>query len=288
MPARRPRRVALCAAALVVSAAACAARREAGERSAALPPPAATPLATPTAAPEPTPVPAASPAATAKQQGARRRNVVLIGDSTTYGTPPGQDKVRKPLQSAYNPGAVLETLLDTLEPQQPPDGTPWRGARVFNFGVGASTTEMWLSDPPSFCKTVFKRYAPVKAACDRQIAWVKGVVPAMGGRHVDAVIVDLGLNDLQITEDPKDTVDRLVRIRDALRPIPVLLYPPMSPPDGQRGDWADRVRAEMTARGLFTDREYPPYVPTFDGLHPTAGGYAAKGGLWLDGLRKLP
>jgi lysophospholipase L1-like esterase len=44
----------------------------------------------------------------------------------------------------------------------------------------------------------------------------------------------------------------------------------------------------MEARGLFAESQYPPYLPTFDGLHPTHGGYGALGAMWLDGIRRLP
>jgi len=128
----------------------------------------------------------------------------------------------------------------------------------------------------------------VAQACAHQTSWLEAIPLAVEGAHVDAVIVNLGINDLLITKNPAETVDRLQAIRAALAPVPVLFYPPIAPPGGPRGDWPLRVRAEMTKRGLFADPQYPAYVPTFDGLHPTHGGYAAMGALWLDGLRKLP
>lgn len=215
------------------------------------------------------------------------RNVALIGDSTTYGTPPPQQGVHS-IQSPYNPGATLEALLAKLEPPPEEGGTPWRAARVTNLAVGASTTKLWLDEPPPGCNSLLALFPVVKKACAEGTSWVKAVPLAVDGGHLDAVIVDLGINDLLITKDPAETVDRLEAIREALAPVPVVFYPPIAPPDGPRGDWPLQVRAEMESRGLFGDAEYPPWVPTFDGLHPTHGGYAAKGGLWLDGLRRLP
>lgn len=213
-----------------------------------------------------------------------RRTVVLIGDSTTYGTPPrGQG-----IQSPYNPGATLEALLATVEPPPADGGTPWHNARVYNLAVGASTTDHWLAVPPAGCGIPLLELFPVvKTACSSALSWTAAAPEAAGGK-VDAVIVDLGINDLLVTNDPVETVDRLEQIRDVLAPVPVLFYPPIAPPDGKRGDWPQRVRAEMEARGLFANPQYPDHVPTWDKLHPTDGGYAAMGGLWVDGLRSLP
>jgi lysophospholipase L1-like esterase len=238
------------------------------------PSPSATPTPTPTATAAPTPAPCVS-----ATHAARRRTVVLLGDSTTYGTAPKKEG----LQSPYNPGASLEALL-AIDPEP----SPWRGARVYDLAVGASSTPLWLASPPVGCKSVLTLFPVVKAACAAKVPWVKAVPLAVDGHHVDAAIIDLGINDLLVTRDPEQTVDRLVAIRRALKPIPVLFFPPIAPPDGPRGDWPERVRAAMEKRGLFSGKQYPPYVPTFDGLHPTDGGYAAKAGLWLDGLRKLP
>jgi lysophospholipase L1-like esterase len=232
---------------------------------------------------QPTPGSGASGARSARASGTRR-TVVLIGDSTTYGTPPPNEGRT---QSPYNPAAVLESLLATVEPPPAKGGTPWRGARVYDLAVASSSTPQWLADPPAACSSLLTLFPVVKKACAAKVPWVKAVPLAVKGR-IDAVIVDLGINDRLASNDAGETVDRLVAIRDALAPIPVLLYPPIAPPTGPRGDWPQRVRAEMEKRGLLTEPQYPPYVPTFDGLHPTDGGYAAKAGLWLDGLRKLP
>lgn len=214
---------------------------------------------------------------------------MLIGDSTTFGTPQHRKAAsrRGALQSPYQPGAALEALL-ALEPPAASGGTPWRAAKVHNFGVAASTTEVWLVEPPRFCDTVYSRYPLVAMACRKKIAWVKAVPLAVGGVRIDAAIVDLGINDLQVTKDPVETVARLKAIRDALAPVPVLFFPPIAPPDGPRGTWPQEVRAEMVKQGLFAEAQYPAYVPTYDGLHPTDGGYAAKAALWLDALRRLP
>jgi len=272
----------------------CAARRDAAPAQTAEPlAPAATPLPTPTPSATPTvaatPTAVSSPSPTAKPRAARnrQRTVALIGDSTTYGTPPPKSGFRNQ-QSPYNPGATLEALLATLEPLPGEGGTPWRDARVYNLAVGASTTVLWLQNPPVRCGTVLDLFPIVKTACGRSVSWVEAVPDAVEGRKLDAVIVDLGINDLLVTTDPRETVDRLVKIRDLLKPVPVLFYPPVAPESGRRGDWPLRVRAEMEKRGLFSEPQYPTSLPTFDGLHPTHGGYAAMGGLWLDGLRRLP
>lgn len=215
--------------------------------------------------------------------------MVLLGDSTTYGTPQQQKETGRKvaMQSPYEPGAALEALL-ALEPPSSRGGTPWRDAKVHNLAVAASTTDLWLTEPPRFCKTAYARYPLVAKACRRNIAWVKGVALALDGARIDAVVVDLGINDLQLTNDPQETVARLKQIREALAPAPVLFFPPIAPPDGPRGTWPQEVRAEMIKQGLFDEAQYPAYVPTYDGLHPTDGGYAAKAALWLDALRKLP
>ena len=210
--------------------------------------------------------------------------MVLIGDSTTYGAPPPNQGN----QSPYNPGATLEALLAALEPPPEAGGTPWRHARVHNLAVVGSGTTLWLERPPVGCRSVLSAFTVVKRACAAQVSWIEAIPMAVDGAKIDAVIVDLGINDLLITKNPRETVDRLEIIRNALAPVPVLFYPPIAPRDGPRGDWPQRVRAEMTARGLFSDPLYPQYVPTWDNLHPTHGGYAAMGALWLDGLRKLP
>lgn len=240
----------------------------------AAPLPRPTPSATSTITPTPEPCASAAPA-----HAEPRRTVVLIGDSTTYGTAPKSEG----LQSPYNPGASLEALLSI-----DPEPSPWRGARVYDLAVGASSTPLWLASPPIGCKTLLALFPIVKKACAANVPWVKAVPLAVDGHHVDVVIVDLGINDLLVTKDPEQTVDRLVAIRRALKPLRVLFFPPIAPPDGPRRDWPERVRAAMEKRGLFSEAQYPPYVPTFDGLHPTDGGYAAKAGLWLDALRKLP
>lgn len=267
--ARRRRRATFAATIVGMLVAGCAAVR----------PPA--PASAPTATPRPTPSPAPAPTAA-------RRNVVLIGDSTTFGTPEPRPGVRGAIQSPYSPGATLEVLLAHVEPLPDAGGTAWRGARVHDLGVGASTTEHWLSYPTAGCGTLLEFFPVVKAACREKVAWVDAVSPAIGEAPIDAVIVDLGLNDLLITQDPAATVSRLLRIRKALAPVPVVFFPPIAPPEGPRGDWPQRVRAAMVKRKLFEEPQYPAYVPTFDDLHPTDGGYAAKAALWLDALRKLP
>lgn len=210
--------------------------------------------------------------------------MVVIGDSIAYGAPPPAEG----LQSPYAPPTTLETLLANLEPAPPAGGASWRGARVLNLAVGASDTSLWLARPPRECHTLFNRFPVVQKACAANVAWVDAVWMMAGGGTIDAVIVDLGINDRLVTDDPRVTVDHLVQIRDALAPAPVLLYPPIAPRDGPRGDWPQRLRAAMAARGLFDEKQYPPYLPTYDGLHPTPGGYAALGALWIDGLRRLP
>lgn len=281
---------------LVLVAAACAARRDAAPAPTPPPlatpaaPPSATPTPSPTATPTPSPSAAPSPCPPSAERGTSgpRRNVVLIGDSTTYGTPERQPASQdRSIQSPYNPGAALEALLASLEPASK-GGTPWRGARVHNLAVGASSTAMWLQDPPAACGTFFELFRIVKTACAKKVPWIDAVRAAIGGAKVDAAIVDLGINDALKSDDPKETVERLKRIRDALAPAPVLFFPPIAPPDGPRRDWPERLRAAMIEAGLFDEKQYPPYVPTWDGLHPTHGGYAAKAGLWLDRLRALP
>jgi hypothetical protein len=97
------------------------------------------------------------------------------------------------------------------------------------------------------------------------------------------VIVDLGLNDRSITQEPSEVADRLVAIRDRLAPIPTLFFPPIAPDDA----WALSVRRQMKDRELFTG-QYPRSLPTYDPVHLTDGGYAAKAGLWLDAIRRVP
>lgn len=271
-------RCAAAAAALLLLAASCSARRDGPTPATGV-----APQVAPT--PQSTTAPAASatPAAAVSRDGTPR-TVAVIGDSIAYGTPP----VGEGLESPYSPTATLATLLAALEPPPGEGGTPWRGARVLNLAVGASDTSIWLARPPRECHTLFNRYPVVQKACAANVAWVDAVWMMAGGRPIDAVIVDLGINDRLITDDPRETVDRLLRIRDALAPAPVLVYPPIAPRDGPRGDWPQRVRAAMEERGLFAETQYPPYLPTYDGLHPTHGGYAALGALWLDGLRRLP
>jgi len=269
---------------LVLSAGGCVARRDAAPPGPS-PCPSPSPLATPSASPTPDGPSLPGPSTTP-----RPRHVVLLGDSTTWGTPKEQLETarRVALQSPYEPARTLEALL-ALEPPRREKGTPWRNARVHNLAVAASTTDLWLADPPRFCETAYARYGLVANACRRSIPWVKGVPLTVDGGAIDAVIVDLGINDPQVTNDPKETVGRLVEIGKALAPAPVIFFPPIAPPGGPRGTWPQEVRAEMVRQGLFDEaQQYPAYVPTYDGLHPTDGGYAAKAALWLDALRRLP
>jgi lysophospholipase L1-like esterase len=274
---RQRRRLVSCAALLAFVSACSAVRPSAPEPSQP------TPTPSPTASPTPVPSPTAAP-----ELAHDRRNVVLVGDSTTFGTPEPRPGVSRAVQSPYNPAAALETLLAHLEPLPANGGTPWRGARVHNLGVGASTTALWLEDPPPYCNSPMELFPVIKAACAKGVPWIAATRAAIGGAPVDVVIVDLGLNDLLSTPDPNETVNHLVRIKKKLAPIPVIFFPPIAPPDGPRGDWPKRVRAAMTKRRLFDEPQYPPYLPTFDGLHETDGGYAAKAALYLDALRKLP
>lgn len=281
--ARRRPRLALGVPLLSLLAGCTPLRRSAVEPAAPVATPSA-PAPSPTTAPSPTPEPTVAPEQTSAPRAVR--NVVLVGDSTTYGTP--EPRPGKSIQSPYNPAAALETLLAHLEPTPRDGGTPWRGARVHNLGVGASTTVQWIADPPGFCGTPMELFPVIKAACAKQAPWIASLGAAIGGAPVDAVIVDLGLNDALITQDPNETVERLLQIKKMLAPTRVIFFPPIAPPSGPRGDWPQRVRAAMKKRRLFDERQYPPYLPTFDGLHETDGGYAAKGALYVDALRKLP
>lgn len=217
-------------------------------------------------------------------EAAPRRSIVVIGDSTSYGTPPPGDGI----QSPYNPGAALAALLKTLEPAPTRGGTAWRRAKVHNLAVGASNTEHWLAAPPVGCGSIFEASRLVKAACAADVSWLDAIPAVVPGAPPDAYIVHLGINDLYITSDPTETVDRLQEIATRLSPTPVLFFPPIGPLDGPRGDWPQRVRAEMELRGMFASPSYPTELPTFDGLHPTHGSYAALAALWLDALRALP
>jgi len=216
-------------------------------------------------------------------EAAPRRSIVVIGDSTSFGTPPPGGG----LQSPYNPGAALTALL-ALEPTALHGGTPWRRARVHNLAVGASNTAHWLATPPVGCGSILEVWRVVKAACASGMSWLDAIPAVVRGARPDAYIVHLGINDLYVTSDPTETVDRLQEIATRLAPTPVLFFPPIGPLDGPRGDWPQRVRAEMELRGLFASPAYPAELPTFDGLHPTHGSYAALAALWLDALRALP
>ena len=66
----------------------------------------------------------------------------------------------------------------------------------------------------------------------------------------------------------------------------MLFFPPIGPPDGPRGDWPQRVRAELEARRLFDMPGYPRHVPTSDGLHPTPEGHAILAAHWTEALRR--
>lgn len=200
------------------------------------------------------------------------RTIVLVGDSTTWGTPPPGTGT----QSPHDPGHSLEALLE-IEPG------PWRNARVLNYGVAASNTQHWLAEPPVGCGTLLTGFRVVEIACRENVSWIEVV----SRKSPDLVIVDAGLNDALVTAEPGETVDRLILMRDRLSPVPVVFFPPIAPPDGPRGVWPLLVRAEMEQRGLFA-AEYPMALPTFDRLHPTDGGYAAKAGLWLDAIREQP
>lgn len=200
------------------------------------------------------------------------RAIVLVGDSTTWGTPPAATGT----QSPHDPGRSLEALLAI-------DPGPWRNADVLNYGVGASNTQHWLAAPPAGCGTLLAGFPVVEIACRDNVSWIEVV----SRKSPDLVVVDLGLNDALVTTDPEETVDRLVQIRDALSPVPVAFFPPIAPPNGPRGAWPWHVREAMERRGLFAG-EYPAWLPTFDRLHPTDGGYAAKAGLWLDAIHQQP
>lgn len=223
------------------------------------------------------------PAAHAATPEVPRRSVVLIGDSTTWGAVPSSHGA----QSVYNPGTTLEKLLSVVEPAPEQGGTPWKDARVHNLAVAASTSDHWVARPPAGCGSPLEVFPVVRAACARGTSWVDAIPAAIGGVRPDVVIVDLGINDALITRDPDETVDRLVAIKAMLAPTPVLLFPPIAPTGGPRGAWPGAVRAEMERRGLIAARQYPAYVPTYDDLHPTSGGYVAKAGMWIDGLRAL-
>ena len=98
----------------------------------------------------------------------------------------------------------------------------------------------------------------------------------------DLVVLQLGLNDYLVTDDPAATADRLEQIRSRL-PVPVLIFPPVAPTA-----WSASWRAELEARGVEIPADYPATLPTFDQRHPTPGGYAAMAGLWLDRILKQP
>lgn len=206
----------------------------------------------------------------AGQAWAQRRDIVLVGDSTVYGT--GQTSP----QTFYQPGTVLELLLRKTEPKT----SPWRRARVTNLGVGASNSQHWLDVPPAGCGTLLELFTVPSRACRDGIAWVDEVMRIRP--TADLVILQLGLNDRLITTDPAEVVDRLEQIRARL-PVPVLVFPPVAPLP-----WSATLRAELEARGFSVPPDYPSTLPTFDELHPTRGGYAAMAGLWLDRILDLP
>lgn len=214
---------------------------------------------------------------------AARRDVVIIGDSTSLGSPPPSGGV----QSPYEPGATLAMLLRMLEPTAKRGGTPWRRAKVHNLAVGASNSEHWLASPPAGCGTLLEAARIVQLACAAGTSWIDTIASAVP-TGAEVYIVHLGINDLLVTSNPIETVDRLEEIAARLAPVPVLFFPPVGPPDGPRGNWPQLVRQQMELRGLFLSPSYPKELPTHDGLHPTHGSYGALGALWLDALRALP
>lgn len=201
---------------------------------------------------------------------AGRRDIVLVGDSTVYGTAQGS------AQDRYQPGAVLELLLRKPEPTT----SPWRRARVTNLGVASSTTQHWLQTPPPGCGSLLEYFLVPSRACVDGSAWVDEILRIRP--TADLVVLQLGLNDYLVTSDPAETADRLEQIRARL-PVPVLIFPPVAP-----NAWSAALRAELVARGIEIPADYPATLPTFDQLHPTHGGYAAMAGLWLDRILKQP
>jgi lysophospholipase L1-like esterase len=202
-------------------------------------------------------------------EAAGRPLIVMAGDSTTFGT------------SYYNgpPVAVtsavaLERLLHTVPP-----GTPWRGARVVNLGVPASTSADWAA-PFTGCQRDLDRLSA--AACARGLSLAGAVVPLLG-RSPDVVLLTIGINDDQAKLDAGGTVDNIERIRDALAPSRVLVAVPFVT-FSAREPRRQAIRQELTKRRLLTGPDWPP-LPTADRIHLQEGSNVAAAGLWWNVLR---
>jgi hypothetical protein len=214
---------------------------------------------------------------------ARPRSViVLVGDSTIFGTPPEGGI------SSYAPSRALEILLRRLEPR----GSRWRGASVHNVGIPSSTTRDWIAAPQS---CLFLYHEVWRRGCEQGVGFAYEVAPVLPNASV--IFVALGVNDDLAALGASETVDNLEQIVQVLAPARVILSPPFRiVPEEARPEIrverardarrVEAIRKEMIDRGVLDGVDWPQ-LPTFDGLHLTDAGYAAAAALMVDVLHRI-
>jgi lysophospholipase L1-like esterase len=221
-------------------------------------------------------------AAVALPAPAHARLVVLIGDSIMWGgtaAPTGEPVG----QAATDPGRSLTALLALL-----PERSAWNDAEVVNLGVPGTNTRDWVEAVPEhICKSPNRipNLSVLDVACERRIPLADAVAVVVD-RTPDAILVQLGTNDVLKKIPPETTVENLAKLKDHLpKGGAIHIAAPVPPPAPPGTEFAAAVRQGLLDRGLLTGPDWPK-LPTVDGIHFTEGGYAAAAGLWLDVLRK--
>ena len=201
---------------------------------------------------------------------ANAKILCALGDSVTAGYRAPGETVALP------PPAALESLL-----RRAARGHPWRFARVRNFGVSASWTGEWLSQPPSamICDNPWLLALPhVRYACDRATPLLEGVFSTHP--RCDGWVILLGLNDWLGSITVDQSVDNLAALAAQL-PGSVWIGAPSHVTNAAIDYRRALLRNALYARGLLTGID-PPLLPLLpDGIHPDDAGAAALGGLWF-------
>lgn len=195
--------------------------------------------------------------------------LVLVGDSTTYGTIDANYG-----QADVHTAAALQAMLRVV-----PKGHPYRRARVVNLGVPGASTRDWQVGPVAqvVCDNWGSHLTYLAAACARGVPLAEKVPT-----RPTAVLIVLGYADGVFGIPTEETVANVTALA-ARFPVSYVAVPFVPAPGDRWRPERDERRQALLDAGLVTGPDWPA-LPLVDGVHLSPGGYAAAAGLWLDVL----